>query len=355
MDGADVKSMTFTELSDTLSAHKLPPYRAKQVFNWLQEKGAFSFDEMSNLPKALRALLAKAYTIPVCNILKKQVSKQDGTIKYLFALSDGALIESVLMQHHHGYSLCVSSQVGCRMGCHFCASAKGGFVRNLTAGEMLGQIHRAQTDSGNRVSHIVLMGMGEPLDNFDNVLRFVQLATDKDGLNRSMRHITLSTCGLVDKMAALLNAHLGLTLSVSLHAPNDATREKLMPINRRYPLAELMPACRQYAKQSGRRISFEYAMLHNTNDTDADAEQLAALLQGMLCHVNLIPGNPVANSVYQPSTPKQIQRFQNILTQNGIPTTVRRTLGADIDASCGQLRLRALADGNTSYRESGFA
>ena len=338
MSDFDIKSMTLPEIEEAFVEFNVPKYRAKQVFDWLQVNCAFSYDEMTNVPKALRAELAEKFPIYTCDIELKQVSKIDGTVKYLFRLHDGNFIESVLMKYKYGYTLCVSSQVGCKMGCVFCASTKGGCIRNLQPSEILGQIHAAQRDMNIRVSHIVMMGMGEPLDNFENTLRFLSLATDEKGLNLSMRNISLSTCGIVPRIYDLLDKKLQLTLSVSLHAPNDEMRSKVMPVNKKYPVAELIKACRDYTKQTSRRISFEYAMIKDNNDSDECAYELAALLKGMLCHVNLIPANEINESDHKRSTNDRLNRFMNILNSRGINTTIRRSLGSDIAASCGQLR-----------------
>lgn len=329
--------MTSAQLQAAFQAQGLPAYRAKQVFSWLHQHGLTTFEQMHNLPKSLRLQLHQQYEILSCRIARKQVSQFDGTVKYLFALYDGQTVESVFMQHNYGNTLCISTQVGCRMGCTFCASTKGGCVRNLSASEMLSQIHAVQADLRVRISHIVLMGMGEPLDNYDNTLRFISLVNTADGLSIGMRNLTLSTCGIVPRIFDLMRENLQLTLSVSLHAPNDALRTRMMPINRRYPLCELLDACRQYAKETSRRISFEYTLLQDVNDSTACAEELAGLLHGMLCHVNLIPLNATTQRL-QPTQPAQLALFQRILEQYGIPVTVRKSLGADIDAACGQLR-----------------
>ncbi len=334
----DIKSMTFSEIENAVSKLDVPKYRAKQIYDWLQLNGVMSYDEMTNLPKSLRMQLSELYPIKSCTVELKQVSKLDGTVKYLFKLYDGNFIESVLMKYKYGYTLCVSSQVGCKMGCIFCASTKSGCVRNLSASEILGQIHAAQKDMNVRVSHVVLMGMGEPLDNYDNVLRFLELAASETGLNLSMRNISLSTCGIVPKIYDLLEKHLQLTLSISLHASNDEIRSEIMPINNKYPIHELIEACKEYTKVTSRRISFEYAMIKDVNDSDECAYELAALLKGMLCHVNLIPANEITESKHKRSTSDRLNRFMSILNSKGINTTVRRSLGSDIDASCGQLR-----------------
>lgn len=340
MTDTDIKSMTLNEVNNLMSELSLPKYRGEQIFKWLQVSGAMSYDEMTNLPKDLRQKLSELYPLRSVEIELKQVSKIDGTVKYLFRLSDNNYIESVLMKYKYGYTLCISSQVGCKMGCVFCASTKSGCVRNLYPSEMLGQIHAAQRDMNIRVSHVVMMGMGEPLDNFDNAMRFLNLAGDEKGLNLSLRNISLSTCGVVPRIYDLLDRHLQLTLSVSLHAPNDEMRSRVMPINRKYPIAELIKACKEYTKKTSRRISFEYAMIKDVNDSDECAYELAALLKGMLCHVNLIPANEITESDHKRSTNQRLERFTSILTSRGINTTVRRSLGSDIDASCGQLRSR---------------
>lgn len=338
MTDFDIKSMTLSEVEKVISQMNVPKFRAKQIFDWLQLFGVMSYDEMTNIPKALRSELAEKYPVRSCEIELKQISKIDSTVKYLFRLSDGNFIESVLMKYKYGYTLCVSSQVGCKMGCVFCASTKNGCVRNLCPSEILGQIHAAQRDMSIRVSHVVMMGMGEPLDNYENTLRFLELATSPNGLNLSMRNISLSTCGLVPKIYDLMDKKLQLTLSVSLHAPNDEMRSKVMPVNNKYPIKELIKACRKYTEYTSRRISFEYAMIKDVNDSDACAYELAALLKGMLCHVNLIPANEIEESGHKRSTNERLQRFVNIMNSKGINTTVRRSLGSDIDASCGQLR-----------------
>ena len=332
--------MTFEELSNEFSNLNFPKFRSKQVYEWLHKHLASGYDEMLNLPKNLREDLKERFPLYNCVIEKKQVSKIDNTVKYLFRLHDCDYIESVVMKYKYGYTICVSSQVGCKMGCAFCASTIGGFKRSLSAGEILSQLYTAQKDIGERISHIVLMGMGEPLDNFDNVMRFLELVTDKDGVNISMRNISLSTCGVVPKIEELLKKNLKLTLSISLHAPNDEIRSRIMPINKKFPVDGLLKVCRKYTHETSRRISFEYSMLSGFNDTDECAKLLASKLKGMLCHVNLIPVNEVAESPYKPSNPERIERFVDILSKNGINATVRRKLGSDIDASCGQLRLK---------------
>ncbi|MBQ9415022.1 MAG: 23S rRNA (adenine(2503)-C(2))-methyltransferase RlmN [Clostridia bacterium] len=341
MDKIDIKSLPTPQLREQLTAKGIPAFRAGQIRSWL-DRGVTDFSQMGNLPLSLREQLANEYMIPSVTVQKKWVSALDGTIKYLFALSDGELIESVLMQYHHGYSQCLSTQVGCRMGCTFCATGQEGLVRNLLPAEMLAQIEAAQVDAGVRVSSLVLMGMGEPLDNFDNVMRFLEMVNEEGGVQIGMRHISLSTCGLVDQIERLQEKNWQLTLSVSLHAPNDELRQQLMPIAKKWSVDELLAACRRYADATGRRVSFEYAMVDGVSDSDACARELAAKLRGTLCHVNLIPVNPVKGTPYRRSHAKRLESFCRILQQGGVNVTVRRTLGADIEASCGQLRRHAL-------------
>ena len=333
----DIRSLTEEQLHQRIKDMGYPAFRAKQVLQWL-DNGCVSFDEMSNLPLAMRQQLAQAFVIPGVTVLRRLESRLDETVKYLFGLSDGETVESVLMSYHHGWSQCLSTQVGCRMGCSFCATGMGGLSRNLSAAEMLAQIEAAQRDRGIRVSSVVLMGMGEPLDNYEQVLAFLKTLARPGGVHIGMRHVSLSTCGLVDGIYRLMEERLQLTLSVSLHAPNNEIRSRLMPINRRYPVEELLKACREYVRVTGRRISFEYAMIDGVNDTDACALELAARLKGMLCHVNLIPANEVRGKDHRRSSQVRLRRFQQILEQQGLTVTVRRTLGADISASCGQLR-----------------
>ena len=313
-------------------------FKAGQIYSWFHKHGAESFDEMTNISKDLRTELQKKYDIYNCAIEKKLVSVYDETVKYLFRLNDGELIESVVMKYKYGYTICVSSQVGCKMGCKFCASGIAGFVRNLTPSEILSQVYAAQRDLGIRISHIVMMGVGEPLDNFDNVMRFLALVSDENGLNISMRNISLSTCGVVTGIYKLMEKKLQLTLSVSLHAPNDEIRSKTMPVNDRWNIDELLAACRDYTRSTSRRISFEYAMISGVNDSDECAKELGKRLKGMLCHVNLIPVNSVKERDYKKSSDNRIAGFIKTLERYGINVTVRRTLGSDINASCGQLR-----------------
>lgn len=332
-----IKSLLPAELETVLQEMGEPKYRAKQIFRWLH-LGVTSFEEMSDLSKNLRAKLEERFSLTVPQILRKQVSAKDGTIKYLFGLEDGNSIESVLMKYEHGYSICISTQAGCKMGCVFCASFDPAKSRNLTAAEIIDEIIFAQKDSGVRISNIVLMGTGEPLDNYTNVRQFLRLVTHPDGLNIGMRHISLSTCGLVPMIDELAKDKLQLTLSISLHAPNSELRSQLMPVNRRYDLSLLMAACKRYFKATGRRISFEYAMIGGVNDTALCADQLVRLLKGFPCHVNLIPLNHTEGSPLKPSKRDDLRKFQDKLLRNGINATVRRTLGSDISASCGQLR-----------------
>ena len=334
----DIKSMTLQKLKDEIAQMGEKSFKAGQIYSWLHKHGAVSFDEMTNISKDLRSNLQKKYDIYNCSIEKKLVSVYDNTVKYLFRLNDGELIESVVMKYKYGYTICVSSQVGCKMGCKFCASGIAGFVRNLTPSEILSQVYTAQRDLDIRISHIVMMGVGEPLDNFDNVMRFLSLVTDENGLNISMRNISLSTCGVVSGIYKLMEKKLQLTLSISLHAPNDAIRSQTMPVNDRWNINELLKACKDYTDATSRRISFEYAMISGVNDSDECARELGKRLKGMLCHVNLIPVNSVKERDYKKSSDNRIAEFIKVLEKYGINVTVRRTLGSDINASCGQLR-----------------
>lgn len=335
----DIKSMNQAEMADYFRELGEPAFRAKQVLQWLH-RGAVSFDDMTNLSKGLREKLSGSCYITAPVVERKQVSAQDGTIKYLWKLRDGNCIETVLMRYHHGNTVCISSQVGCRMGCAFCASTLGGKVRNLTPSEMLDQVLFTQLDSGAPISNIVLMGIGEPLDNFDTVMRFLELVNHPDGLNIGMRHISLSTCGLVEKIDKLADLRLQLTLSVSLHAPDDETRSRIMPVNKAVGVERLFDTCHRYFEKTGRRISYEYAMIDGVNDSDWQADLLAKHLKGTPGHVNLIPLNEVKESPLKPS--RRVEAFQKRLEQHGITVTVRRKLGGDIDASCGQLRRKAM-------------
>lgn len=333
----NLKSLTEKELAELFKNMGQPAFRAGQVYGWLQ-KGIESYDEMTNVPKALRTVLEEQYPLLPPKVVRCQESAKDGTIKYLWQLSDGNCVETVLMRYHYGNTVCISTEVGCRMGCAFCASTLGGLVRKLEPYEILDQVAFTQRSSGQPISHIVLMGIGEPLDNFDNVMRFLELVNSEKGLNISMRHISLSTCGLVPKIDELAAKKLQLTLSVSLHAPNDEIRRTIMPVSRAYPMEELLAACRRYYAATSRRISFEYAMIDGVNDRPQDAAELIKRMKGLPAHFNLIPLNHVEESPLKPSTRAAVAAFQKQLEDGGIPTTVRRSLGGDIDASCGQLR-----------------
>ena len=333
----DLKSMTLAEMQDAFAAIGEPKFRAKQVFTWLH-RGAVSFDAMTNLSKPLREKLDGLYDITAPSVARKQVSKLDGTIKYLWKLRDGNCVESVVMQYHHGNTVCISSEVGCPMGCKFCASTIGGLIRNLEPSEMLDEVLYSERESGSKISNIVLMGIGEPLDNFDNVMRFLALVNHPDGENIGMRHISLSTCGLIERFDDLAARDLQLTLSVSLHAPDDATRSKIMPANHGRGVAALIDACARYYEATGRRISFEYAMIDGVNDTPEHARLLAKHARRVCAHVNLIPLNHVEERAFRPSTPEHLKAFIRILERAGVNVTVRRKLGSDVDASCGQLR-----------------
>ncbi len=347
----DLKSMMPEELEVYFKELGQPRFRAMQVFRWLHH-GVESFSEMTNLPRALRERLETECVLTVPRVERKQVSKLDGTIKYLWRLGDGNCVETVLMRYKHGNTVCVSSQVGCNMGCVFCASTLGGKVRDLTPAEILDQVIFTEKDSGETVSNIVMMGIGEPLDNFDHILRFLSLINHPDGMNIGMRHISLSTCGLVKKIDKLAQLGLQLTLSVSLHAPDDETRSQLMPVNRAVGVDLLMDTCRRYFETTGRRISYEYAMVEAVNDSDEQAERPAGRLGGQPGHVNLIPLNEVAESPLKPS--RRVRQFQQRLESRGITATVRRKLGGDIDASCGQLRRRRILEGETHTPEEGL-
>ena len=341
-----LKSMTIAEIGDVLKELGQPAFRAKQVFSWLH-KGVRSYDEMTNLPKALREALAEAYPLHTPKVVRRQESKKDGTIKFLWELADGNCVETVLMRYHYGNTVCISTEVGCRMGCAFCASTIGGLVRRLEPYEILDQVLFTQAESGLPISHIVLMGIGEPLDNFDNVMRFLELVNHPEGMNISMRHISLSTCGLVPMIDKLAEKKLQLSLAISLHGPNDEIRNRIMPVNKAYPIDVLLDACRRYYDATSRRIHFEYAMIDGVNDREADARELLRRLKGIQAHVNMIPLNHVEESPLKPSSRQAVLRFQKILEDGGIPATVRRTLGGDIDASCGQLRRKYTKEKNT--------
>lgn len=341
----DIKSLLPEELETALLEMGEPKYRAGQIFRWLG-RGVGSFDEMTDLSKTLRDKLEDRFTLYVPTVLKKQVSGTDGTIKYLWQLSDGNAVETVVMQYRHGNTVCISTQVGCRQGCAFCASTIGGLVRSLAPSEMLNEVQFSEKDSGLEISNIVLMGIGEPLDNFDNVVKFLRLVNHPDGMDIGMRHISLSTCGLTEKFDKLAALNLQLTLSISLHAPDDETRSRLMPANRGRGVDELIAACQRYYKKTGRRISFEYAMIDGVNDSPAQAEKLAAQAKSVGAHVNLIPLNPVEERVFKPSTPENLKKFIALLEDRGVNVTVRRSLGSDVDASCGQLRRKLAKSGD---------
>lgn len=332
-----LRSMTLSQLTELFQNIGQPAFRAKQVFIWLH-KGVDSYDEMTNLPLTLRQQLQAQYPICPPEAVRRQQSQKDGTIKYLWKLSDGNCVETVLMRYRYGNTVCISTEVGCRMGCAFCASTLGGLVRRLEPHEMLEQVLYTQKDSGLPISHIVLMGIGEPLDNFDNVMRFLELINSPDGMNISMRHISLSTCGLVPMIDALAEKKLQISLAISLHGPNDTIRSQIMPVNRAYPMETLLAACRRYYAATSRRIHFEYAMIDGVNDSEENAKELLQCLRGLPAHVNMIPLNHVEESPLKPSSRRAVERFQKILEAGGVTATVRRTLGGDIDASCGQLR-----------------
>ena len=333
----EIKNLTLAELEQTMLDLGEPKFRGKQVYSWLH-RAAPDFAAMTNLPRSLREKLADRFLLTCPTVVRKQESTLDGTVKYLWRLYDGNCVETVLMRYHHGNTVCISSEVGCPMGCAFCASTIGGLVRRLSAGEILDEVLFTQADSGQEISNIVLMGIGEPLDNYDNVTRFLELVNSPEGANIGMRHISLSTCGVVPKIRALAESELQLTLSVSLHAPDDETRNRIMPVNRTWNVEALLSACRDYFKATGRRISFEYAMIRGVNDSPEAAGLLIRRLHGMAAHVNLIPLNHVDESPFEPSERQTVLRFQKQLEDSGIACTVRRTLGSDIDASCGQLR-----------------
>ncbi|MDO4677066.1 MAG: 23S rRNA (adenine(2503)-C(2))-methyltransferase RlmN [Eubacteriales bacterium] len=333
----DIKSMNIEELKALMTELGDKPFRAKQIYSWLHERLVTSYDEMTNIPKSLKEKL-KDYPITALEMVDVQISKIDGTRKYLFRLSDGNVIESVLMRYKHGNSVCISSQVGCRMGCRFCASTIGGLTRGLQASEMLDQIYRIQVLSGERVSNVVVMGTGEPLDNYENLLRFIHILTEEGGLHISQRNLTVSTCGLVPKMYELAKEKFQMTLALSLHAPNDEKRQELMPIARKYTMDEVLDACRNYFEETGRRITFEYSLVAGVNDSDQDARELSGKIGDINCHVNLIPVNPIKERSFQRSTRQAVENFKIKLEKCGINVTIRREMGSDIDGACGQLR-----------------
>ena len=338
MSKYDIKSMTLPEIKSVMRELGQPEFRAGQIYQWLQVHGAMDYSEMTNISKQLREALREKYPIRYCEIELKQVSKIDGTVKYLFRLCDGNFIESVLMKYKYGYTLCISSQVGCKMGCRFCASTLNGCVRNLSPSEMLDQIYRISRDTNERVSNVVIMGSGEPMDNYDNVIKFIELLNSERGLNISQRNITVSTCGIVPKIKELADLKLQITLAISLHAPNDELRKTMMPIANKYSIAEIMDACRYYLDKTGRRISFEYSLVKGVNDTKECANELIELVKGLNCHINMIPVNPIKERDYEQSEKNSIKNFRDMLERKGINATVRREMGRDIDGACGQLR-----------------
>lgn len=338
MEQIEIKSLSLAQLKNIVTEMGEKAFRAKQIYEWLHQKQAESFDEMSNLSAVLREKLKERCVLTTLKMLEVQTSKIDGTQKYLFALPDGNVVESVLMKYKHGNSVCISSQVGCKMGCRFCASTIGGWTRNLLPSEMLEQIYRIQKLSGERVSNVVVMGTGEPLDNYDNLLQFIRLLTDENGLHISQRNVTVSTCGIVPKMYELAEENLQITLAISLHASNQAKRAELMPIANKYSINEVLEACRNYFEKTGRRLTFEYSLVGGKNDTKEDAEELAHLIKGLNCHVNLIPVNPIKERDYVQSDKKVIENFKNKLEKYQINVTIRREMGRDIDGACGQLR-----------------
>lgn len=338
MDKRDLKSMNFNQVKMVMEELGEKAFRAKQIYDWMHTKLVDNFEEMTNLSKALRDKLSDNFELTSLNVVDKRESVKDGTCKFLFELSDNRVIESVLMKYKHGNSVCISSQVGCRMGCRFCASTLGGLERNLTPAEMLDQIYKIQKLSGERVSNVVLMGTGEPLDNYDNVLQFIQLLTDENGLNISQRNITVSTCGLVNRIRDLASEEFQITLAISLHAPNDKVRKEIMPIANKYTINEIIDAVTFYYNKTGRRISFEYSLVEGVNDSEDNAKELIHVLRGLNCHVNLIPVNPIKERDFKQTQMRFVQNFKNILEKNRINVTIRREMGSDIDAACGQLR-----------------
>ena len=338
MEQLDIKSQSLSELKKTMEGLSEKPFRAKQIYEWLHKKQADSFQEMTNLSVSLREKLERNCSVMSLKVVEVQTSKLDGTQKYLFALPDGNVVESVLMKYRHGNSVCISSQVGCKMGCRFCASTIDGWTRNLLPSEMLDQVYKIQKLSKERVSNVVVMGTGEPLDNYDNLLRFIHMLSDENGLHISQRNITVSTCGIVPRMYDLAEENLQITLAISLHASNQQKREELMPVAKKYSLEELMEACRNYFKKTGRRLTFEYSLVGGENDSQEDAEELAHLIKGLNCHINLIPVNPIKERSYVQSDKKVIANFQNKLEKYQINVTIRREMGRDIDGACGQLR-----------------
>ena len=338
MNKKDIKSFNFKELEEEIKSLGEKAFRSKQVYEWLHKKLVVSFDEMTNLSKSFREKLLQEYEIMPLKMVDRRTSPSDETSKFLFQLHDGRVIESVLMKYKHGNSVCISSQVGCRMGCRFCASTLGGLERNLSAGEMLSQVYEIQRMTGERVSNVVVMGTGEPLDNYENLVKFVQMLTDDKGLNISQRNITVSTCGLIEQIKRLADEKLQITLAISLHAPNDTIRKQLMPVANKYKIEDILEACSYYYEKTGRRITFEYSLVQGVNDSEENAKELITRIKGMNCHVNLIPVNPIKERDYTHSEEKYIQKFKLTLEKNRINCTIRREMGSDIDAACGQLR-----------------
>lgn len=340
MEKKDIRSYTFEQLKEEMEQIGEKAFRTKQIYSWLHQKLVDSFDEMTNLSKSLREKLDENYEIMPVRMVERQISKQDGTNKFLFALKDGNVVESVLMKYKHGNSVCISSQVGCRMGCRFCASTLDGLARNLHPSEMLGQIYQIQKISGERVSNIVIMGTGEPLDNYDNFVKFIHLISDENGLNISQRNITVSTCGIVPNIKRLAEEDLQITLALSLHGSTQEKRKVLMPVANKYELPDVLKACDYYFEKTGRRVTFEYSLVHGVNDTEEDARELIGLLKHRNCHLNLIPVNPIKERNFEKPTRQGAERFKNKLEKSGINVTIRREMGSDIDGACGQLRRR---------------
>lgn len=340
MNKKDIRSFTFEELKIEMNAIGEKPFRAKQIYEWLHVKLVDSFEEMTNLSKDLRNKLDENYRIPMVRMVERQISQMDGTNKFLFELEDGHVVESVLMRYKHGNSVCISSQVGCRMGCKFCASTIDGLERNLLPAEMLGEIYQIQKISGERVANVVIMGSGEPLDNYDNFVKFVRLLTDENGLHISQRNITISTCGIIPKMEQLAEEKLQITLALSLHGSTQEKRKVLMPVANKYQLPDVLKACDYYFEKTGRRVTFEYSLVHGVNDSDEDAEELINILKHRNCHLNLIPVNPIKERNFEKPSRKAAENFKNKLERNGINATIRREMGSDIDGACGQLRRR---------------
>lgn len=336
----DLRSLSFDEITELIISLGEKKFRAGQVYEWIHKKLVQDYDEMKNIPKALKEKLSGEVSFYPIKEVERYVSKLDGTTKFLFELYDGNIIETVLMKYHHGNSVCISSQVGCRMGCRFCASTLGGLTRHLTVSELLNQIYYIQKTTGERVSNVVVMGTGEPFDNYDNIVKFIQMLTDEKGLNISQRNITVSTCGLVPKIYDLAKEQFSITLAISLHAPNDEMRRELMPIANKYSISEIMEACDHYIKETGRRITFEYSLVAGVNDKEEHAKELVRRLAGKLCHVNLIPVNPIEERDYKRSAKESVENFRNILERHHVNATVRREMGSDIQAACGQLRKR---------------